>query len=947
MKWGHVMKWGSLVAVAVLASLVLAQDAAWAGTPQVISFQGKLANADGSPLTLATDLEFHLYTTATGGAPVWTETHAALTPDAEGMFAVTLGATTTFASAGVDFTVPLWLEVVVGGEAMDPRYELCTVPYAMRADTAAQADAATDADTLDTLDSTAFAAAADLNDLALDSGTLNDAGNPVDWSQLKNVPAGFADGTDDLGAAGTGIASVDGVANAGGDVDLVAGDGVVITPDDASDQITIEADVGTGATQVAAGDHDHDADYVDVDGDIMNDTLTITPASTADDALVLDGRVRMAGHSAEPDNGTFIIQESGSPHAGVHENTLQVMNSTSDDTTEAKIMLAAATSTDGAHGRAQIASSYDTGYGVYGGKLAVRLRAGSTSYNEALTLRASGDVGIGTTAPASKLDVNGTVTATAFAGDGSALTGLSTSATDVANTADLVLNADSDTDTVGEILLQTAGSTQMVVDNAGNVGIGTLTPTALLDVHGPIHAATDGAHGVSAATTSAGSHTHGVYGEMNSGTLYCAGVHGYSTQSSGSACGVWGKANSPNACGVWAEGEYNGLNATVLTETDLATGAFCYIRSTQGQAIKAHCDAGSGTTYALYATNDSPDGYGVYSESPIHCTSDITCDTTMGVGTTSPTATLDVYNPGTGEQDVLKVRSAVTPILTIDGDGNSAIRFSETGADQMEVGYERTGDYMYLGQASNNVGHVNIMQATGNVGIGTAAPTDTLEVNGTITARESTTAYVIAEESGYSPARSITVSSTGAQNINATNDLYLNSAGVFHINNTSHSYVAINKTGPAHQLDVNGDVGCTDLVASGKVSSGNEKTQAAAANSVTTTSTTWEDMANMSVTVTTGDSPVLCLFKTGGVQINYAGGPAHGEFRLLIDGAQVAFTRHEFHNDGDHELRDVSLQWLTTVSAGAHTIKVQWRTEMGTLRASFFGDTRNLIVIEL
>jgi hypothetical protein len=33
------------------------------------------------------------------------------------------------------------------------------------------------------------------------AGTVNAANNPVDWTRLKNVPAGFADGVDDMGAA--------------------------------------------------------------------------------------------------------------------------------------------------------------------------------------------------------------------------------------------------------------------------------------------------------------------------------------------------------------------------------------------------------------------------------------------------------------------------------------------------------------------------------------------------------------------------------------------------------------------------------------------------------------------------------------------------------------------------------------------------------------------------
>jgi hypothetical protein len=35
-------------------------------------------------------------------------------------------------------------------------------------------------------------------------GTINANKNPVNWTRLKNVPAGFADGTDDGGGGGGG-----------------------------------------------------------------------------------------------------------------------------------------------------------------------------------------------------------------------------------------------------------------------------------------------------------------------------------------------------------------------------------------------------------------------------------------------------------------------------------------------------------------------------------------------------------------------------------------------------------------------------------------------------------------------------------------------------------------------------------------------------------------------
>ncbi|MBD3349509.1 MAG: hypothetical protein GF400_10005 [Candidatus Eisenbacteria bacterium] len=79
-----------------------------------------------------------------------------------------------------------------------------TCDYAMAAGSAATATtagSAADADSLGGVAAGDYAIAADyvLATTLGDSGTINDAGNPVTWTKLKDVPAGFADGTDDTG----------------------------------------------------------------------------------------------------------------------------------------------------------------------------------------------------------------------------------------------------------------------------------------------------------------------------------------------------------------------------------------------------------------------------------------------------------------------------------------------------------------------------------------------------------------------------------------------------------------------------------------------------------------------------------------------------------------------------------------------------------------------------
>jgi len=93
---------------------------------------------------------------------------------------------------------------------------------------------------------------------------------------------------------------------------------------------------------------------------------------------------------------------------------------------------------------------------------------------------------------------------------------------------------------------------------------------------------------------------------------------------------------------------------------------------------------------------------------------------------------------------------------------------------------------------------------SGNVGIGQISPLDKLHVVGSIRA----------ESPGYGGQRYIRLYASAAQEIIATNDLYIDYNGVCHF---SGGKVAIAKTGPLYQLDVNGDFGCTDLYSSGNV----------------------------------------------------------------------------------------------------------------------------------
>ncbi len=119
------------------AALVLGlQSIAWAAVPAVIPYQGRLTDASGTVISGSQSIVFSLFTVATGGTAVWTETQPTVAV-AAGLFSVDLGSVTTLPPS-VFTGGDLYLEIKVGTDAaMTPRQRLGTVAYAQRAGLAA------------------------------------------------------------------------------------------------------------------------------------------------------------------------------------------------------------------------------------------------------------------------------------------------------------------------------------------------------------------------------------------------------------------------------------------------------------------------------------------------------------------------------------------------------------------------------------------------------------------------------------------------------------------------------------------------------------------------------------------------------------------------------------------------------------------------------------------
>jgi hypothetical protein len=361
----------------------------------------------------------------------------------------------------------------------------------------------------------------------------------------------------------------------------------------------------------------------------------------------------------------------------------------------------------------------------------------------------TGNVGIGTTTPGETLTVQGNVGLRSSAGTTRMTVAGSESENTISTSGGVPLGFY--ISGTNYFRINTNGINRFIVTGSGDVGIGTISPSYLLDVRGGMFGVTDGSgntavrlRGIGSAGSQrgalelfdSGNLKSVIYSDANDSYINGGGNFGIGTPSPGQKLDVNGNVTSNGYLQVGTDAVVNDRRIYIYSNIARTDRSFGIVSGNADVSSTASVTKYGGYFYTSGPWNGAgSSSVGVYATAAgaTNNYAAIFDQGNVGIGTTSPVRRLEVSGSGNSEPVLRLNRSANTD--------NGLLMLSTAGSEDWLLGNRGIGDNnfrLYSYGTSSDV--LTVLKSSGNVGIGKSPDTNyKLDVAGNINATQTIT----------------------------------------------------------------------------------------------------------------------------------------------------------------------------------------------------------------